>query len=75
MNKEPETREELRIPVRCYKCSDGCIHLEYGNAMFTFTPQQFCVLADVIGKVQRELAEKTERSDQPSERQANTFVM
>ena len=34
--------------VRCYECSGGCIHLEYGNAMFTFTKEQFRALAEVI---------------------------
>ncbi|HKX27268.1 MAG TPA: hypothetical protein VJ302_06215 [Blastocatellia bacterium] len=46
------------IPVRCYKCLEGCIHLEYGNAVFTFTEQQFTVLAEVItetyGKIKAE---------------------
>jgi hypothetical protein len=44
---------DLRFPVRCFRCSEGCIHLEYGNALFTFTPQQFRVLAEVIVEAYR----------------------
>lgn len=48
-----DTTELLRLPVRCFKCREGCFHLEYGNAVFTFTPQQFGVLAEVIGETYR----------------------
>ena len=39
--------------MRCFKCREGCIHLEYGNAVFTFTQQQFCLLAEVIAETHR----------------------
>lgn len=55
-----ETNDTLRIPVRCYKCAEGCIHLEYGNAMFTFTQQQFRVLAEVVGETFRRIQVETE---------------
>lgn len=47
--------ENLRMPVRCYKCREGCVHLEFGNAMFTFTRQQFCALAEVVNETHRRL--------------------
>ncbi len=43
------------MPVRCFKCTEGCVHLEYGNAMFTFTQQQFRQLAEVIGETYRRI--------------------
>jgi hypothetical protein len=55
-----ETTETLRFSVRCYKCAEGCIHLEYGNAMFTFTQQQFRVLAEVIGETFRQIQAESE---------------
>jgi len=48
------------IPVRCFKCREGCIHLEYGNAVFTFTKQQFCLLADIIGETHRRILAESE---------------
>lgn len=47
----------FRMPVRCFRCKEGCVHLEYGNIVFTFTTEQFTVLANVIGKVQQEIVE------------------
>jgi len=36
-------------------CTAGCVHLEYGNLMLTFTPQQFLAVSEMIGKVRRQL--------------------
>ncbi len=55
-----ETTENRRLPVRCYKCAEGCIHLEYGNAMFTFTQQQFRVLAEVVVETYRRIQVETD---------------
>ena len=55
-----DTNETPRIPVRCFKCPEGCIHLEYGNAMFTFTQQQFRVLAEIVGETYRRIQAETE---------------
>jgi len=48
------------IPVRCFKCGEGRIHLEYGIAAFTFTEQQFRVLAEVIGETYKLMQAESE---------------
>jgi hypothetical protein len=50
-----EHSAKQRLHVCCYKCSAGCMHLEYGNAMFTFTQEQFLALAEIISTAQRRL--------------------
>jgi hypothetical protein len=62
-----------RLPVNCYKCSEGCVHLEYGNIIFTFTQPQFRALAEVIGKVHGEL--EAERAEQFFSDYVESFVM
>jgi hypothetical protein len=58
MKSRNQPEESYRLAINCYKCSEGCVHLEYGNIFFTFTRQQFDVLAEVIGRVARELEEE-----------------
>jgi hypothetical protein len=72
---DQEARSEggYRLPVNCYKCSEGCVHLEYGNIIFTFTQPQFRALAEVIGKVYGEL--EAERAEQVFSDYAESFVM
>lgn len=60
MHQESSTAQG--IPVRCFKCREGCIHLEYGNAVFTFSQQQFCLLAEVIGETHRRVLAESEPS-------------
>ena len=62
-----------RLPVNCFRCSDGCVHLEYGNILFTFTQPQFRTLAEVIGKVYVEL--KDERNEEEFSQYAESLVM
>ncbi|MGE0126928.1 MAG: hypothetical protein AB7U82_02395 [Blastocatellales bacterium] len=73
MKHQHDHAEAYRLPVSCFKCSEGCVHLEYGNALFTFTQPQFRVLAEVIGKVYREL--EAERAEQEFPRYAGSLVM
>lgn len=47
-----------RLEVACYKCTAGCIHLEYANVMFTFTPEQFLSFSEVIGTTHRTLLQE-----------------
>lgn len=48
--------------MRCFKCREGCVHLEYGNAVFTFTQEQFCFLADVVAETHRRVLAEREPS-------------
>ena len=57
-----ESNESPRVPVRCFKCVAGCIHLEYGAALFTFTEPQFRALAEVVGEAYRQLQAEREAS-------------
>lgn len=61
MNNHPPHLDG-RLDVACYKCTAGCIHLEYANVMFTFTPEQFLSFAEVIGEMRRRLWQ--EQSDE-----------
>lgn len=61
MNNHPSQRDG-RLAVACYKCTAGCIHLEYANVMFTFTQEQFLSFSEVIG---------TTRCTLPQEAMAN----
>lgn len=49
---------EGRLTVSCYKCTAGCIHLEYSNVMFTFTQEQFLTFAEIIGETRRLLLQE-----------------
>jgi hypothetical protein len=72
---DQEARSEggYRLPVNCFRCSEGCVHLEYGNIIFTFTQPQFRALAEVIGKVYGEM--EAERAEQECSHYAGSFVM
>jgi hypothetical protein len=72
-DQEARTGGAYRLPVNCFKCSEGCVHLEYGNILFTFTQPQFRALAEVIGKVYGEL--EAERAEQEFSHCAESFVM
>jgi hypothetical protein len=61
---DQEARAEggYRLPVNCFRCSEGCVHLEYGSILFTFTQPQFRALAEVIVRVYGEMeAERAEK--------------
>jgi hypothetical protein len=49
---------EHRRRVACFKCVEGCIHLEYDNLMFTFTQTQFLAFSEVINETRRLLLEE-----------------
>lgn len=73
MKHQHDHAESYRLPVSCFKCSEGCVHLEYGNIFFTFTQAQFRALAEVISKVYGEL--ETERAEQEFSHLAESLVM
>jgi len=72
---DQEARREggYRLPVNCFRCSEGCVHLEYGNILFTFTQPQFRALAEVIGKIYGEM--EAERAEQEFPRYVESLVM
>jgi hypothetical protein len=61
-DQETQSEGSCRPPVNCFRCSEGCVHLEYGNILFTFTRPQFRALAEAIGKVYGEM--EAERAGQ-----------
>ena len=73
--QDQEARSEggYRLPVNCFRCSEGCVRLEYGNIIFTFTQPQFRALAEVIGKVYGEM--EAERADKEFPRYVESLVM
>ena len=42
--------EDGRIAVACFKCSEGCIYLEYANMVLNLTQAQFLAFSEVITK-------------------------
>jgi hypothetical protein len=72
-DQEPRSEGGYRLPVNCFRCSEGCVHLEYGNIIFTFTQPQFRALAEVIGKLYGEM--EAERAEQECSHYAGSFVM
>ena len=30
-----------RLPVNCFRCSEGCVHLEYGNILSLLLSRNF----------------------------------
>ncbi|HYE75855.1 MAG TPA: hypothetical protein VEF04_21100, partial [Blastocatellia bacterium] len=65
-------QSEGRLNINCHKCSAGCIHLEYGNLMLTFSQEQFLAFSEVISKTRLLLLQErqTESIELFSETQA-----
>ncbi len=72
-NQEGRSEGGYRLPVNCFRCSEGCVHLEYGNIIFTFTQPQFRALAEVIGNLHGEM--EAERAEQECSHYTGSFVM
>jgi hypothetical protein len=75
MKSDQEARSErgYPLPVNCFRCSEGCVHLEYGNILFTFSQPQFRALAEVIGRVYGEI--EAERAEHEFPNYAESLVM
>jgi hypothetical protein len=52
-----------RITVACFKCSEGCIHLEYANLLMTFTRAQFLAFSEVITETRRLLLQEQDQRE------------
>ncbi|HEY8461365.1 MAG TPA: hypothetical protein VIM99_13340 [Blastocatellia bacterium] len=75
MKQDQDARSErgYRLPVNCFRCSEGCVHLEYGNIVFTFTPPQFRALAEAVCKVYGEM--QAGRAEEEFTNYAESIVM
>jgi hypothetical protein len=69
-----ELSSTQRLRVHCFKCSEGCLHLEYGNLTFTFSPEQFLAFSEVITESRRLLLEERDAKAE-SFMPADAFVM
>jgi hypothetical protein len=49
-----------KIGFACYKCSEGCVHMEYANIMVTFTVDQFLNFSECVTEVRRCLLDERE---------------
>ncbi len=49
-----------RIGFACYKCSEGCVHVEWANMMVTFTADQFLSFSECVTEVRRRLLAERE---------------
>jgi hypothetical protein len=52
------------IAVRCYKCTAGCVHFEFGNLLLTFSPQQFLAVSAAFAATRRQLLAGQESFEQ-----------
>lgn len=65
-----------RIGFACYKCSEGCVHMEYANIMVTFTADQFLNFSECVTEVRRRLLEEREAAEGLAENAGfESFVM
>lgn len=72
--KTHELNGTQRLRVNCFKCSEGCLHLEYGNLTFTFSPEQFLAFSEVITESRRLLLEER-NANAETFMPADAFVM
>jgi hypothetical protein len=52
------------IAVRCYKCTAGCVHFEFGNLMLTFSRQQFLAVFAAFAAARSQLLAEQESFEQ-----------
>lgn len=65
-----------RIGFACYKCSEGCVHMEYANITVTFTADQFLNFSECVTEVRRRLLEEREAVEGLAENAGvESFVM
>ncbi len=62
--RDERERAGEAVPVRCYKCTAGCVHFEFANMMLTFTRQQFLVVSEVIAAARSRLLDEQEPATQ-----------
>ena len=43
-----EIRPDLTGQYRCFRCSNGCIHVVFGNTMINLSQSQFLALFDAL---------------------------
>ncbi len=69
MADEADAREQSgqAVAVRCYKCTAGCIHFEYGNLTLTFTRHQFLTISAAIAVIRNQLMGEEAMSTQVAE--------
>jgi hypothetical protein len=67
--------EDSRIAVACFKCSEGCIHLEYANLVMTFTQDQFLAFSEVITETRRRLLQEQDERESLGVEHGAGFVM
>lgn len=67
--------EDGRIAVACFKCSEGCIHLEYANMVLTFTQAQFLAFSEVITETRYLLLQEQEQRESLDIERGAEFLM
>jgi hypothetical protein len=55
--------EDGRISIACFKCREGCVHLEYANLVITFTQAQFLAFSEVIMETRQRLLQEQDHSE------------
>jgi hypothetical protein len=59
--------ENGRMKFACYKCSEGCVHMEYANIMVTLTVDQFLSFSECVTEVRRRLLIERDEMGIPAE--------
>lgn len=70
-----ERHDLQRSFSRCFRCTEGCIHLTCGNVTLTLTPTEFLVLAETIGAMRHQLREEVRSARKSREIETNSFTM
>jgi hypothetical protein len=71
----PERHDPAPSFSRCFRCTEGCIHLICGNVTLTLTPTEFLVLAETIGAMRHELREEVRSARKTREVATSSFTM
>lgn len=60
-------QHDVRGPFsRCFRCSNGCIHLTCGNFTVNLNPMEFLVLAEAVTAMRHELREEARSAREES---------
>ncbi len=61
--------------ARCFRCSEGCIHLSVGNVTLTLMPCQFLMLVEVVNALHRQMQQEDETTAAEAQAEATSLIM
>jgi hypothetical protein len=70
-----ESRPAAAPYCRCFRCSEGCIHLSVGNTTLTLTPCQFLMLVEVVNALYQQMQQENEATAAEAQAEAALLIM